>query len=206
MCKQSGCGLSFLTIALLSPFIAYLVSFFQFWRLNLGLTHARKALSYPLSSLVSKVTSSFLLIRIIFLGGRYQGTGGREEVEPVRAKVAICSFNWFPGSLLHFTVEWFCCVAAGPRIFFSGGSSEIEFLIGLFLTVYETVCTPVKAVPMKSRRGHWIPWGWCYRWLWAIQCVYWELNSTLGFSGRAIIALNWWTSPWNLSFNFKVWT
>lgn len=118
VCKQSGCGLSFLTIALLSPFIAYLVSFFQFWRLNLGLTHARKALSYPLSSLVSKVTSSFLLIRIIFLGGRYQGTGGREEVEPVRAKVAICSFNWFPGSLLHFTVEWFCCVAAGPRIFF----------------------------------------------------------------------------------------
>lgn len=196
---------SFLTTALLSPFKTFLVSFFQFWGLNLGLTYATWALSYPCPAyIISKVTSSFLLIIISFLGGGWQGTGGREEVEPVRAKVAICAFNWFPGSRPRFTVEWFCCVAAGPRIFFSGGSSEIEFLIGLFLTVYENVCTPVKAVPMESRRGHWVPWGWCHRWLWAIQCVYWDPNSTLGFSGRAMIALNWWTSPWNLSFPFKV--
>lgn len=150
---------SFLTIALISPFKAFLVLlllllFFpvlgtepRTW-CTLGKHWATPSPDY----IVSKVTSSFLLIRISFLGGRYQGTGGREEVEPVRAKVAIRSFNCF-------TVEWFCCVAAGPRIFFSGGSSEIEFLMGLFLTVYESVCAPVKAVPMKSRRRHWIPLG-----------------------------------------------
>lgn len=110
---------SFLTTALLSPFKTFLVSFFQFWGLNLGLTYATWALSYPCPAyIISKVTSSFLLIIISFLGGGWQGTGGREEVEPVRAKVAICAFNWFPGSRPRFTVEWFCCVAAGPRIFF----------------------------------------------------------------------------------------
>lgn len=109
---------SFLTIALISPFKAFLVLlllllFFpvlgtepRTW-CTLGKHWATPSPDY----IVSKVTSSFLLIRISFLGGRYQGTGGREEVEPVRAKVAIRSFNCF-------TVEWFCCVAAGPRIFF----------------------------------------------------------------------------------------
>lgn len=45
-------------------------------------------------------------------------------------------------------------------------------------------------VPGKVRRGWWIPWNWCYRWLWVILQV---LGSENGSSWRAASVLNHWS-------------
>jgi hypothetical protein len=54
------------------------------------------------------------------------------------------------------------------------------------------LCTGVCVylVPSEAQRGHWIPWGWNHRQLWAAM---WLLGIELRSSGRAANAVNHWT-------------